>query len=120
MRCPIEFGDSFTENIGALTRYEAQIAEVIRGLAADAYYRPSEEDYNTQYDMRHDFYVCQHICGWGGYRLEWYFVYLKNTGAMIVKVKIEIQPPPEDGSDDSIVVLLPQPPDAGDGAHFDI
>lgn len=120
MRCPTEFSDSFAENIGALKRYEAQIAEVVKGLQDDAYYQPSEEFYNTKYNLRHDFYSCQHICGWRGYLLVWYFEYMEKTGALIVKTVISICPPPKDQIDDSQITLLPLLPGSGGSHTFEI
>jgi len=119
MRYPIEYSDSFTSYIGALRPYDAQIAEIVRGLEGDPYYQPPVEEYNTEYNKHYDLYACQHIRGWRGYKLAWYFKYLSNTGAMIVSIKLLIAPPPQDRPDD-YTVLLPLSPNSRDGANFDI
>jgi hypothetical protein len=119
MRYPTEFSDSFNDNIRALKPYEEQVVAIIRCLEGDPYYEPPKEDYNTEWNKHHDFAVCQHIRGWRGYKLGWYFEYLKNTGAMIVKIVLLISPPPNDRPDD-YVTLLPLSPDSRSAANFDI
>jgi hypothetical protein len=119
MQYPSEFSDSFNDHIRALKPYEDQIAAIIKNLEGDPYYQPPQEDYNTEWNKYHDFAVCQHICGWRGYKLGWYFEYLANTGAMIVKIVLFISPPPKDRPDD-YSILPPLSSESGGAASFDI
>jgi hypothetical protein len=87
-----EVDDSFKEHIGDLKSFHDEIAYVMNGLSKDVYFDPGE-DYITERASKGDYVVCQHVRGWCGYKLGWYYKYVNGMESTVSHVVIFLLPP---------------------------
>jgi hypothetical protein len=94
----IELHDSFAERLGELDRQiQDEITAIWHDLQEDKYYRPEGDDYVVQYEGHPNDYavVCQHVNGWGGWQLNWFFEYSDGTSVVegiVLRLRYESEP----------------------------
>ena len=108
MRSKTVLHDSFAEHLSALRPFHKEIAYVVKGLELDIYFCPGDEYVTEERDKRGKYFICQHVRGWCGYRLGWYFEYTDNT-AIVSKVVIFLLPPPDDQQEPYLTLTLKDP-----------
>jgi hypothetical protein len=74
----VELDKSFVENFSSLDpQIQEEITAVWRDLENDPYFLPQTDDYAVRIKKRINdrIVACQHITGWDGWQLNWYFEY---------------------------------------------
>ena len=92
----MELDDSF-EHLGSLdSTIRDQIGVIWAGLEADPYYIPPEAEYSIE-RRGDDYTVCQHINGWLGWSLVWFWEYsdVQPSTPEYVVLMLEHQAPPQ-------------------------
>jgi hypothetical protein len=100
-RHTVGLDDSFVNYFGDLDPViQDQIRVVWAGLEADPFFRPPEDMYVTETQINAsdecDYIVCQHINGWLGWSLAWFWEYFDvapSTPECVV-LMLEHQSPP--------------------------
>ena len=92
----VELDDSF-EAFGDLdSTIQEKIRFVWAGLEEDPYFLPPTEEYSTE-PRDTDYIVCQHISGWQGWALVWFWEYFAEEPSTpeYVVLMLEHQSPPQ-------------------------
>jgi hypothetical protein len=92
----VELDDSFADYFGDLDPViQEQIRLVWDGLEKDPYFTPSSEEYLVQRRGK-EYTVCQHISGWQGWSLVWFWEYFsleQSTPEYVVFMLEHLSPP---------------------------
>jgi hypothetical protein len=92
----VELDDSF-ESFGDLDpTIQERMRVVWAGLEGDPYFIPPKDEYSIEHRGT-DYTVCQHISGWQGWSLVWFWEYfdLEPSTPEYVVLMLEHQLPPQ-------------------------
>ncbi len=91
VRHVLDLHDSF-EHLHTLDQaIQLRIRDIMVELEKDAYFVPSAEEYSVEKRPKGwyqcgDYTVCQHISGWQGWSLVWFFEYFQTEPSTPEKV----------------------------------